>query len=342
MNIRKYIITSVSSSILLVLSSSTHAWNPGSNWKDSYAVGDQCYCDSSNYDHELDTKSARTPLGEKNVVTICNDLNAALGDGPVAGRIPYNDIQCGNGPANNANDETGCPGRVDQGNNGCDTIGPRWNLEKVYGPWPQSCTASRRLQQNQWYMFSLPCDVQLSKKGSVAEVLADDLGVNGLDQTWAIFEMQESGEYARLELDSQLKVGTGYWLLTTEVDKTIEVSGEYAIEVDVALRADATVGAWSMIGNPFQSPVAWRDTSVVDRSNGQVKNISAASQDVASCASTPIASSCEVSRQAYKWNEDGAYEILDMQSGVLNAFEAVWVFAGKNNLRARVLKPAEF
>ena len=123
-----------------------HAWEPRNGWKDSYAVGGQCYCDSSNYDHELDTKVARTPLGMKNVVTICNDLKRVLGEGASGGRIPYNDIQCGHGPANNAADETGCPGRVDRGEVGCQTKGPTWNLERVYGPWPETCTASRRVR----------------------------------------------------------------------------------------------------------------------------------------------------------------------------------------------------
>ena len=339
MNVKRFLVASITFATLFVLADSLYAWNPGANWRDSYAVGDQCYCDSSNFDHELDTKSARTPLGEKNVVEICDDLNNALGDGPTSERIPYNDIQCGNGPANNANDETGGPGRVDQGNDGCDSIGPRWNLEKVYGPWPESCTASQRLQQNQWYMFSLPCDVQLPKKGSVREVLADDLGDNELGNTWIIYELLESGEYAELDLDSQLKIGTGYWLLTTDVDKVIDVVGEFAIEVDVALRADSTIGAWSLIGTPFQMPVEWRNVNVVDSGNGQVKNISAASQNAASCESNPIASSCEVSPKAYKWTEAGNYETLDLQSGSLDAFEAAWVLTGKNGMRMRVPKP---
>jgi hypothetical protein len=45
------------------------------------------------------------------------------------GRVYYNDIQCGNGPANTSPDETTCPGRVDlgQGNlSGCAEKGPRW------------------------------------------------------------------------------------------------------------------------------------------------------------------------------------------------------------------------
>jgi len=40
----------------------------------------------------------------------------------------YNDIQCGNGPANDAADEAGCPGRVDLGSGGCDEIGPRFDM----------------------------------------------------------------------------------------------------------------------------------------------------------------------------------------------------------------------
>lgn len=108
-------------------------WNPKPGWKDSYAVDGRCYCDSRNYDHGLGSKTAETPLGQKNVVEICNDIRDALGPGPVAGRIPFNDIQCGHGPANDARDEIGCPGRVDIGPAGCSVKGPKWDLQAVYG-----------------------------------------------------------------------------------------------------------------------------------------------------------------------------------------------------------------
>ena len=121
---------------LLVHSAAQAGWNPRPNWKDSYSVGDQCYCDSSNFDHNLDSKTAPTPIGELNVTRICADLEAVLGEGPAEGRIMYNDIQCGHGPANDAADEAGCPGRVDLGADGCQIIGPTWNLERVYGDWP--------------------------------------------------------------------------------------------------------------------------------------------------------------------------------------------------------------
>ena len=61
-----------------------------------------------------------------------------LGDGPeqvgAEERIYYNDIQCGNGPANDVIDETLCPGRVDLGTgniSGCLEKGPKWDFGGV-------------------------------------------------------------------------------------------------------------------------------------------------------------------------------------------------------------------
>lgn len=111
-------------------------WNPGPGWRDSYAVGGVCYCDSSNYDHGIGTKIVTTPDGyERSVRQICSDIQQTIGVGAKSGRIPYNTIACGHGPANDAADEdlvSGCPGRVDMGSDGCFEIGPRWPLDRVY------------------------------------------------------------------------------------------------------------------------------------------------------------------------------------------------------------------
>ncbi len=122
-------------SLVCLCTSTLYAQNykPRPGWKDSYSVGGRCYCDSNGYDHGLAKKSASTPVGRLNVVQICEDIEDALGTGPSNGRIPYNDIQCGHGPANDAADETGCPGRVDIGSAGCNVKGPRWDLDAVYG-----------------------------------------------------------------------------------------------------------------------------------------------------------------------------------------------------------------
>ena len=60
---------------------------------------------------------------------------ARAGNGPESigdeKRLYYNDIQCGNGPANDAGDEDWCPGRVDLGTNnksGCNDKGPKFDF----------------------------------------------------------------------------------------------------------------------------------------------------------------------------------------------------------------------
>jgi hypothetical protein len=113
---------------------------PGVTWADSYSVGHNCYC-ASTFDHNVGSYYVETPLGWLTVREVC-DL---LGPGPgISGNPVYNDIQCGNGPPNDAGDEHVCPGRTDIGVEGCGHIGPNWNFEPfITGPAPvQNVTAS--------------------------------------------------------------------------------------------------------------------------------------------------------------------------------------------------------
>ena len=103
--------------------------NPGGGWSDSYSVGSECYCEST-FDHDIGPIEVDTPFGTRTVREVCD----ALGAGPGSdGRPVYNDIQCGNGPANDAGDEDDCPGRVDIGRDGCGHLGPRWHLHTLDG-----------------------------------------------------------------------------------------------------------------------------------------------------------------------------------------------------------------
>jgi len=97
---------------------------PSAGYLDSYSVGDRCYCES-NFDHNIVDLRVDTAVGNITVAEACD----IIGPGPGSnGRPLYNDIQCGNGPANDAGDEDYCPGRVDIGKEGCPQIGPRWNF----------------------------------------------------------------------------------------------------------------------------------------------------------------------------------------------------------------------
>lgn len=104
-------------------------WNPRPGWKDSYEANGFCWCQST-FDHDLNDKKVLINGVPYSVVDICDELEQhpqyrAFANGDPA----YNDIQCGNGPFNNAADESGCPGRVDLGSAGCQTLGVHWDMD---------------------------------------------------------------------------------------------------------------------------------------------------------------------------------------------------------------------
>lgn len=173
---------------------SAQQWNPRPSWKDSYAVDGRCYCDSDDFDHNLDEKSADTPIGRLNVVQICSDIKAKLGSGSQNGRIPYNDIQCGHGPANDAADEAGCPGRVDIGSSGCNVKGPKWDLNAVYGndnlppkPDPESPTG----------------DTSASNNAADTKYAVD----SNADTRWTTRQFQRPGQVFQLDLGDVQTIG---------------------------------------------------------------------------------------------------------------------------------------
>jgi len=195
-----FIRTTIFASLLIYsLTAISQTWNPKPGWKDSYAVGGKCYCDSNGYDHGLDTKVADTPIGVQNVVSICETIERVSGEGPTEGRIPYNDIQCGNGPANDAADEAGCPGRVDIGPAGCNQIGPKWDLEAAYAG---VSNPSDSLDNSQWV-------VTASHNSNETNLMLDDnyssrwtTGTKQADDQRIIIDFTQSIEFNKIVLDS--------------------------------------------------------------------------------------------------------------------------------------------
>ena len=127
--------TVVSISIVLGVCRIADAVEPRAGWGDSVSDGDQCYCDTT-YDHDIGGVEVETPAGPRTVRQVCE----RIGPAPDKDGLPvYNDVQCGNGPANNFGDEDPdvCPGRVDLGAEGCDVIGPTWRLERHFSGEPE-------------------------------------------------------------------------------------------------------------------------------------------------------------------------------------------------------------
>lgn len=205
--------------VLLVSSAPALAWKPYKAWRDSYAVGGICYCDSSNFDHGIGDVKVLAPDGyQRSVRQICADIKQKYGDGPVAGRIPYNTIACGNGPANNAPDEdlaTGCPGRVDSGEAGCFDIGPSWPLVQLYG------SPMNALDRSVWRITT-------SANTQSSSSMADGNGAT----RWSTNALQAPGQWIEIDLGGLFtvnvvdldSVGSRFdsplgWLVETSADR---------------------------------------------------------------------------------------------------------------------------
>lgn len=183
----------------LPIVASSQTWNPQPGWKDSYAVDGVCYCDSNGYDHGLDTKTADTPIGVQNVVDICETIELVMGQGAVDGRIPYNDIQCGNGPANDAADEAGCPGRVDIGSEGCDQIGPTWDLETAYADAPDP---GELLDSNGWIITASHNNNETNNMIDGLATTRWDTGTVQANGQWIVIDLLASQSFNKIILNT--------------------------------------------------------------------------------------------------------------------------------------------
>lgn len=179
------LVAALSIMILHAGAAAAQQFNPQPGWKDSYSVGGKCYCDTNGFDHGIGTQIVATPIGPKPVAQVCADITAKLGTGPTTGRLPYNDIQCGNGPANDQADETGCPGRIDLGPGGCNTIGPKWDLQSVYG---NATTA--QLPRTGW---------TFTASNNAATAAAID---SSLTSRWTTQQTQRPGQFFQIDLGS--------------------------------------------------------------------------------------------------------------------------------------------
>ena len=172
----------------------SQSWNPKPSWKDSYSVDGTCYCDSNGFDHGADQLTYDTPAGELSIPQICADITAVLGVGSTQGRIPYNDVQCGNGPANDAGDEDhdACPGRVDIGPSGCQIIGPKWDLDAVYSGSPSNSNPTSGVMS-----------ASASRNSQDASLAID----GNLNTRWTTRQTQRSGQVFELDLGEIQTVG---------------------------------------------------------------------------------------------------------------------------------------
>jgi len=208
------------------------------------------------------------------------------------------------------------------------------------------CSESVALTPSEWKMISLPCQVGISTSAKLEDVFGDDLGTTNYNVDWAVFTYEYTATaggftpaYRLVALNEDLNNDQGYWIITTETGKSVDVDGEYnsQMDADLFITAPANILGWNMIGMPFRSNIAWADTLVVD-TDGDVLTLSEADPALSgggtSCTGAAPTSDCKVASLGFSFNGT-SYDTLSLVSGSLSAFDAAWVFSADPGLHLR-------
>jgi len=194
-----------------------------SGWADSYqAPYGKCYCSSSNYDHSAGIPVIETSLGWLSTREICELIGP--GPGKQADSPVYNDLQCGNGPPNDASDEHTCPGRVDLGKEGCGNIGPQWDLSGL-------SVAKDRMVEGAVLTDDTRVVIQVEGKGNVDASMANSYSVG--DECFCLNTLSSKMETFPVEMAS------GNW---TTVKDICEELGPGPGSIDRPLYNDVQCG----------------------------------------------------------------------------------------------------
>lgn len=162
---------------------------PKLSWTDSVSVNGKCYCASSNFDHGIGTVK---PAGYRGLTV--RQICARLGTAPAGNHRHFNDIQCGNGPANTADDEQPecCPGRVDQGRSGCQRKGPKWDRDAILGTNNDSSNSNSSTEAPE-------AGSVVSLKGNNGQYVSSENGRKAINcnrdsaREWEIFTLVDAG-----------------------------------------------------------------------------------------------------------------------------------------------------
>jgi len=225
------------------------------------------------------------------------------------------------------------------------------------------CLETTVLPQDTWLMFSSPCQIGISTSAALADVFGDDLPGNRYNIDWVVYEYEYTsdgangykGNYKKLEYTDSLRNGVGYWIYNKASSASLSIQGEYSAQIDSVIRVDSSsvkTEGWNLVGQPFRFPVVWADTKVIS-ADGTVMSLSEADPAVeqgdasgvgaTSCTkATGPMPSCIMASVGYVY--DGAAEVYDevnLQSGTVAPFSAVWVYAGQQENKIRFTMPVQ-
>lgn len=138
----------------------------------------------------------------------------------------------------------------------------------------------RVLKDTLWAMLSLPCEP--APQSATVEAIFDELDINDLDTTWALFTFTSQGpdanQYVRATGDTVLKAGQGFWIRQdTGTDVEIRMpaqSNEIVVDTlsavcaagtacyGIELSGDRALTPWNMVGNPYSESTAFDQVRV--------------------------------------------------------------------------------
>ena len=172
--------------------------------------------------------------------------------------------------------------------------------------------------------------------------------------TWALFAYEYGddgsgrtvGRYRNVAVDETLESGVGYWIITTDANESVLVSGDYHSRVDAELGVDSARGSgWNLVGNPFRFATPWAAAEIVD-TGGERLSLAEADPGGATVGDTACTDAggpggtCRVARFAYRWDAAaGAYDELSPAGGELAPLDGLWVFAARDDVELRVAMP---
>lgn len=223
------------------------------------------------------------------------------------------------------------------------TLAGPWNKHDLIYLAANGQAPGKELEYNSWYQIGLPFNP--GAENTLAEVFGDMLPVEDYFDTWAVFEHklhptnQDRDETVRVELDDEIVVGKGYWIIQLieptltlnvppgaqlnlsnasgdELDACTNLAMCYAIDIDLSV-ADET-GRFRMMSYPLIGTATPNEIRVtVDNDVGCV--------DRTSCTLDEAYAADVMFEQFFEWNPGASsYDRIGPDNGVLSPWSGFW------------------
>ncbi|MEH6584244.1 MAG: zinc-dependent metalloprotease family protein [Halioglobus sp.] len=212
--------------------------------------------------------------------------------------------------------------------------GPRLHIEH------RVCDESITLAGGTWHLISLPCETSAN---TVSEIFT---GLSPLDYgtVWGVFSHNAvNNSYSLLAHTEAIAPNAGYWYINNAASYELNVAGTESRNTVIPLHADATIGAFNLIGHAGKESIPWDKVKIFD-GDTEYSPLTADPDlgigiGLACDQLQEAGSQCLMSRKLYK-RLGGNYSTFDGISetiiGSIEPFEGAWVKVFKPGLTLHI------